>query len=84
MRHFEGLGDALRLIRNRQDRSLTEVAESGGITRAMLSAYETGRRLPSIGTLEKIMAALSIDLGGLHLVLVAVRRRGEAESSEES
>jgi transcriptional regulator with XRE-family HTH domain len=77
-KHFEGLGEALRLIRMRQDRKLTEVAEAAGITRAMLSSYETGKQLPSIGTLEKVMAALSIDLGVLHRAL-EVRRRGSEE-----
>jgi transcriptional regulator with XRE-family HTH domain len=78
-KHFEGLGEALRLIRMRQDRKLSEVAEAAGITRAMLSSYETGKQLPSIGTLEKVMAALGVSLGELHLALLEVRRSGNAE-----
>jgi len=36
------------------------VADLAGITKAMLSAYETGRQLPSVLSLVKILAALGI------------------------
>lgn len=74
-KHFEGLGKALRLIRIRQERSLTEVAETAGITRAMLSGFELERRQPSVRVLDRIMAALDVSLGDLHLVLLEVRSR---------
>jgi transcriptional regulator with XRE-family HTH domain len=67
---FENLGQALRWLRNRQHRKQYEIAEAAGITKAMLSAYETGKQNPSIETLEKILHALGADLSGLHHALV--------------
>ena len=56
---FDGLGKALRWLRAKQDKRQYQVAELAGITKAMLSAYETGKQRPSLETLEKIMEALS-------------------------
>jgi DNA-binding XRE family transcriptional regulator len=66
---FQDLGKALRWLRTRQDRKQYEIAEAAGITKAMLSAYETGKQNPSIETLEKILAALGVDLMELHNAL---------------
>jgi len=54
------------------------VADSAGITKAMLSAYETGKQKPSLDTLEKILAALECDLNDLHNSLQIVNERPEA------
>jgi len=66
---FQDLGKALRWLRTRQDRKQYEIAEEAGITKAMLSAYETGKQNPSIETLEKILGALNLDLLALHKAL---------------
>lgn len=52
------IGPALRALR--EDRGLRQyvLAERAGITKAMLSAYENGKRRPSLGTLDRILAAL--------------------------
>jgi transcriptional regulator with XRE-family HTH domain len=75
---FQGLGRALRWLRDRQAKRQYQVAEAAGITKAMLSAYETGKQKPSLDTLEKILAALDGDLNDLHNALQIVNERPEA------
>src|SRR5579872_5495030 len=55
---FNGLGRALRWLRDRQGKRQYQVADAAGITKAMLSAYETGKQKPSLDTLEKILVSL--------------------------
>ena len=54
---FDGLGRSLRWLRERQVKRQYQVAAGAGITKAMLSAYETGKQNPSLDTLEKILDA---------------------------
>ncbi len=81
---LNGLGQALRWLRDRRGRKQYEVAEAAGITKGMLSAYETGRQRPSLETLEKILSTLGCDLNDLHNAIQIIngrpegmRRRGE-------
>ena len=74
---FDGLGRALRWLRDRQGKRQYQVAEGAGITKAMLSAYETGKQKPSLDTLEKILDALACDLNDLHNALQIVNERPE-------
>ncbi|MFY9820606.1 MAG: helix-turn-helix transcriptional regulator [Thermoanaerobaculia bacterium] len=87
---LNGLGQAIRWLRDRRDRKQYEVAETAGITKGMLSAYETGRQRPSLETLEKILDTLGCDLNDLHNAIQIIngrpegmRRRGEGAGSEE-
>jgi transcriptional regulator with XRE-family HTH domain len=75
---FNGLGRALRWLRDRQGKRQYQVADAAGITKAMLSAYETGKQKPSLDTLEKILAALECDLNDLHNALQIVNERPDA------
>ena len=75
---FQGLGRALRWLRDRQAKRQYQVADAAGITKAMLSAYETGKQKPSLDTLEKILIALDGDLNDLHNALQIVNERPEA------
>src|SRR5215831_3340064 len=75
---FAGLGRSLRWLRERQAKRQYQVAEAAGITKAMLSAYETGKQKPSLETLEKILAALGCDLNDLHNAVQIVNERPEA------
>jgi transcriptional regulator with XRE-family HTH domain len=75
---FNGLGKALRWLRERQNKRQYQVADAAGITKAMLSAYETGKQKPSLDTLEKILLALECDLNDLHNALQIVNERPEA------
>ncbi len=72
---FDGLGKALRWLRDRQSRRQYQVAETTGVTKAMLSAYETGKQRPSVETLERILGALKADLADLQDALDTVNRR---------
>jgi transcriptional regulator with XRE-family HTH domain len=86
---LNGLGQALRWLRDRRGRKQYELAETAGITKGMLSAYETGRQRPSLETLEKILDTLGCDLNDLHNAIQIIngrpegmRRRGEGAGSE--
>jgi transcriptional regulator with XRE-family HTH domain len=87
---LDGLGQALRWLRDRQDKKQYQVADSAGITKGMLSAYETGRQRPSLETLEKILGTLGCDLNDLHNAIQIIngrpegmRRRGEGVGGVE-
>lgn len=73
-----GLGQALRWLRERQGRKQYQVADRAGITKGMLSAYETGRQRPSLETLEKLLETLECDLNDLHNAIQIVNGRPEA------
>ncbi len=75
---FSGLGQALRWLRERQTRKQYQVADLAGITKGMLSAYETGRQRPSLETLDKLLDTLRCDLNDLHNAIQIVNGRPEA------
>jgi len=72
---FEGLGKALRWLREKQGKRQYELAKDARVTKAMLSAYETGKQRPSLETLEKILDGLGADLGALGDALDLVNER---------
>ncbi|HSK79188.1 MAG TPA: helix-turn-helix transcriptional regulator [Thermoanaerobaculia bacterium] len=75
---LNGLGQALRWLRDRQGKKQYQVADSAGITKGMLSAYETGRQRPSLETLEKILDTLGCDLNDLHNAIQIINGKPEA------
>jgi transcriptional regulator with XRE-family HTH domain len=77
MAAFDGLGKALRWLRARQDRRQYQVADAAGVTKAMLSAYETGKQKPSLETLEKILGGLGATLGDLYQALLIVNAQSD-------
>jgi HTH-type transcriptional regulator / antitoxin HipB len=72
---FDGLGRALRWLREKAGLRQYETATSAGITKAMLSAYETGKQSPSLESLEKVLDALDSDLIALDRALDHVNER---------
>jgi transcriptional regulator with XRE-family HTH domain len=72
-----GLGQSLRWLRDRQSKKQYQVADAAGITKGMLSAYETGRQRPSLETLEKILNTLGCDLNDLHNAIQIINGRPE-------
>ena len=72
---LNGLGQALRWLRERHSKKQYHVADDAGITKGMLSAYETGRQRPSLDTLEKVLNTLDCDLHDLHNALQIVNGR---------
>ena len=57
----------------RHGRKQNEVAARAGVTKAMLSSYETGMRLPSVPSLNAILTALEDDFHDLQSALDEVR-----------
>jgi transcriptional regulator with XRE-family HTH domain len=84
---LNGLGQALRWLRERHGRKQYQVADTAGITKGMLSSYETGRQRPSLETLEKVLNTLRCDLHDLHNALQIVNgrpqimRQGQADAA---
>lgn len=72
---FDGLGRALRWLREKEGLRQYETARAAGITKAMLSAYETGKQSPSLPSLEKILDALGADLMAMARALDHVNER---------
>ena len=50
-------GSLLREARTRANLSQTDVARRAHVAQSVVSAYESGRREPSFGTLERLIAA---------------------------
>lgn len=66
---FDHIDRALRHLREGRRTRQYQIAEEAGITKAMLSSYETGKQKPSLETLDKILEALGCDLVDLHEAL---------------
>ncbi len=79
---FERLGRALRWLRERQGKKQYLVADTAGVTKGMLSAYETGRQKPSLETLEKLLTALECNLFDLHNAIQLVNEHPEGMRRE--
>ena len=77
----ERLGRALRGLRLSRGLKQYQAAEKAGITKAMLSAYETGKRLPSLRTLANYLHALDATLGDLRQAIIAYSARSKDEAS---
>ena len=73
---FRDLHKALRSLRLSRGKTQNDVAEAAGISRAMVSAYENGRKLPAIETLDKILDALDAGLPELNEALGTGNRAG--------
>lgn len=69
------IGSALRRLRMQRGLRQYEAADAAGVTKAMLSAYETGKRRPSLKTLDSLLTALNAHLGDLHRALVMERKQ---------
>jgi transcriptional regulator with XRE-family HTH domain len=81
---LNGLGPALRWLRDRRGRKQYQIAGEAGITKGMLSAYETGRQRPSLETLDKILDTLGCDLHDLHNALQIINGQPTIPSRPEA
>jgi len=81
---FDGLGKALRWLREKQGRRQYELAEAAHVTKAMLSAYETEKQRPALETLERILDALGVDLATLGDALDHVNERPRTRDTREA
>ncbi len=66
--------EALKLIRQGAGFRQTDVSERSGLTKAMLSSYETGKTLPNLGSLTAFLSAIDKDLSDFQEVLDMVRK----------
>ena len=66
MSFLEGLGPALRLLRRRSGKTQREIAKAAGISKNLLSNWETGATQPSMESLAKTLDVLDMDLLDLH------------------
>lgn len=61
-RAFENLPVTLYLIRTFRRMTQEEVAKRAGLTKAMISSFEKGRRRPSLQSFERHLQGLGVDL----------------------
>jgi transcriptional regulator with XRE-family HTH domain len=71
----QSLGKALRLLRTRQNVTQVSIADRAGLTKAMLSCYETGAQLPSMHSLASTLKALGADFHDLQDALDQVQEQ---------
>src|SRR5947208_11394138 len=63
--HRIDLGERLRAIRLLRRRTLREVAEAAGVSESFLSQLERGRSNASVASLQRLAAALGIEVSDL-------------------
>jgi transcriptional regulator with XRE-family HTH domain len=81
--HPQHLGKALRLLRSRQNVTQVAIADRAGLTKAMLSCYETGAQLPSMQSLASTLQALGADFHDLQDALDQVQEQDLQPELEE-
>ncbi|NMH27958.1 helix-turn-helix domain-containing protein [Flavobacterium silvaticum] len=59
------VGDRIRMLRIKQNRTLQEVADSCGLSKSMISKIENDKAIPSVATLVKIAQVLGTTISGL-------------------
>lgn len=52
----------IRTARDRAEMTQTELANAAGVTQQAVSSYETGRKEPTIPTLQRLLAAAGFEL----------------------
>jgi transcriptional regulator with XRE-family HTH domain len=58
---FRRLGGAIRLMREQQGTSLANVARLSRTSKSQLSKYETGKELPKLESLARVLDALDLE-----------------------
>ena len=75
--------EALKLMRQGMGLRQTEVSERSGLTKAMLSSYETGKTLPNLASLTAFLLAMDKDFSDLQEVLDMVRKVSPKRTLDE-
>jgi len=52
----------LRLARDEADMTQTELAAAAGVSQQAISAYETGRKEPTLPTLQRLLGAAGLEM----------------------
>ncbi len=63
------LGPALRMLRQRKQRTQSVLCKEIDVTKGMLSGYETGRQLPSLESLLAVLVGLECDFKDLQAAM---------------
>lgn len=72
---FRNVGKALSLLREIRGKSQANLAREAGIGKSQLSKYETGKELPKLESLEKVLVALEVGHFDFFYTLFLVDRR---------
>jgi transcriptional regulator with XRE-family HTH domain len=80
---FRNLGKTLTLLRQLRSKSQALLAREAGVAKSQLSKYESGRELPRLDSLEKLLGALDIGVNEFFYTLTMVNERGAALASLE-
>jgi transcriptional regulator with XRE-family HTH domain len=57
---FKNVGRTLALLRELRGKSQAQIASDAGIGQSQLSKYETGKELPRLDSLEKVLTILDV------------------------
>lgn len=74
---------ALRRVRQATGLLQVDVAKRSGLTRAMVSAYEAGKSIPSVRSLSVYLGAIGRDLGDLQDEVNRLSGRSSEEPVED-
>ena len=72
-------GQILALARHERGLSQRQLAEQAGVAQSVIARIETGRREPSIPTIDRILAGAGIEL---QFRLVRIEDRGQTASAQ--
>jgi len=78
LKAFAGLDQAISRLVLRDGRSRKEIAEAAGINASMFSGYCSGRKIPSLEHLDRILATLGVGIEELTYELRAVDYRSQS------
>jgi len=70
--HFEVMPKALRKVRQDSGLRQIDISNRSGLSKAMVSAYESGKALPSFPSLAAYLEALGKDLSDLQAAIYEV------------
>lgn len=59
---MDGIGNKIKELRVKNNLSGEELGDKIGVTKAMISYYETNKTTPTIDVLEKIASILGVDI----------------------
>ncbi|HLX10855.1 MAG TPA: helix-turn-helix transcriptional regulator [Thermoanaerobaculia bacterium] len=72
---MHSLGEMIKFLRNRRGWMQKELAKRAGLTKGMVSGYETGKKTPTLQSLTRIAEALQADFCDLHCAFEHVQGR---------
>src|SRR5262245_32917964 len=75
LKAFAGLPQALARLVLRDERTRKEIAEAAGINASMFSGYLSGRRIPSLEHVDRILTTLGVGIEELTYELRALEYR---------